>query len=226
MRAGPHFEGLDPPYSTIQVNQIKGGLHGNIVAESCEFFWEMRIIPGESDFDVLARMERFAKEMLEPAMKAIDPDTGISIEVQARIPGLKPNGDASLDAELLELLGRSQPRFVSYGTEAGIFQNPRQKQTSIIAAMHWNKLTMARSISTWRRKKRSPILMTTKPSQWLPRVFRRTVTVPVAVCVHLAWVSAPILKITGNRSWHYNRSSQRRSESRNRSSTLPAWILS
>ena len=34
MRAGSQLEGLDPPYSTIQVNQITGGLHGNIVAES------------------------------------------------------------------------------------------------------------------------------------------------------------------------------------------------
>jgi acetylornithine deacetylase len=123
MRSGPQFEGLDPPYSTIQVNQIKGGLHGNIVAEACDFFWEMRIIPGESDLDVLARMERFAKDVLEPAMKAVDPETGIVFEVQARIPGLKPNGDDALDAELLKCLGRTAPRYVSYGTEAGIFQN-------------------------------------------------------------------------------------------------------
>jgi len=31
MRDGPRFEALDPPYSTIQVNQIKGGLHGNVL---------------------------------------------------------------------------------------------------------------------------------------------------------------------------------------------------
>ena len=121
MRNGPQFEGLDPPYSTIQVNLINGGLHGNIVPESCDFFWEMRIIPGESDTAVLERMKRFAAT-LEPAMKAVDPECGITFEVQSRIPGLKPNGDAALDAELLALLGRSKPRYVPYGTEAGIFQ--------------------------------------------------------------------------------------------------------
>ena len=41
----------------------------------------------------------------------------------ARIPGLKPNGDAALEAELLSLLGRTETRAVPYGTEAGIFQN-------------------------------------------------------------------------------------------------------
>jgi acetylornithine deacetylase len=123
MRDGPRFEGLDPPYSTIQVNQIAGGLHGNIVAERCRFFWEMRIIPGESDLAVLERMERFAREHLEPAMKAVATTAGIAFEVQARIPGLRPNDDPAIEAELLGLLGRGSARAVPYGTEAGIFQN-------------------------------------------------------------------------------------------------------
>jgi len=122
MRDGPRFEGLDPPYSTIQVNQIAGGLHGNIVAESCRFFWEMRIIPGESDQVVLERMQARARE-LEPAMKAVDPATGIAIDIQARIPGLRPNDDPAIEKELLSLLGRARSRAVPYGTEAGIFQN-------------------------------------------------------------------------------------------------------
>ncbi|MBI1218166.1 MAG: acetylornithine deacetylase [Rhodobacteraceae bacterium] len=122
MRDGPSFEGLDPPYSTIQVNQITGGLHGNIVAETCSFFWEMRMVPGESDLAVLDRMRRHA-ESLEPAMQAVDPATGIRIDVQARIPALAPIEDAALRAELLNLLGRTEARAVPYGTEAGIFRN-------------------------------------------------------------------------------------------------------
>ncbi|MCP8938470.1 acetylornithine deacetylase [Alsobacter sp. SYSU M60028] len=121
MRAGPRFEGLDPPWSTIQVNQIAGGLHGNIVAAECRFFWEMRIIPGQSEDDVFARMEAFARD-LERDMKAIDPETFIRLDVQSRIPGLSPSGDPTLESELLSLLGRKAPRAVPYGTEAGIFQ--------------------------------------------------------------------------------------------------------
>lgn len=122
MRNGPTFEGLDPPYSTITVNIVHGGVAGNIVAENCEFIWEMRIIPGESDMAVFERMQRFAAEKLEPAMKAIDPACSIAFEIKANIPGLKPNEDEALDTELLKLLGRNQMRYVSYGTEAGIFQ--------------------------------------------------------------------------------------------------------
>ncbi len=39
MRDGPQAEGFDPPWSTIQVKLISGGLHGNIVADACRFFW-------------------------------------------------------------------------------------------------------------------------------------------------------------------------------------------
>jgi acetylornithine deacetylase len=123
MRDGPRVEGIEPPYSTIQVNQISGGLHGNIVAEMCRFFWEMRIIPGESDLAVLERIETFAREKLEPRMKAVDPETGISIDVQARIPPLRRNDDPAIEAEMLALTGANDVRFVPYGTEAGIFQN-------------------------------------------------------------------------------------------------------
>jgi acetylornithine deacetylase len=123
MQEGSRFEGLDPPYSTIQVNQINGGLHGNIVAETCRFFWEMRIIPGESDIAVLNRMEAYAREHLEPAMKAVSSDTCISFEVQARIPSLRPNADATIEAEILSILGGEGAKAVPYGTEAGIFQN-------------------------------------------------------------------------------------------------------
>lgn len=55
-------------------------------------------------------------------MKAIDPQCGITFELQAHIPGLKPNDDPTLDAELLRLLGKNEVHYVSYGTEAGIFQ--------------------------------------------------------------------------------------------------------
>jgi acetylornithine deacetylase len=121
MKTGPQLDLFDPPYSTIQVNQIKGGLHGNIVAEDCALFWEMRVVPGVDDRAVFDRFARHAAQVLEPAMKRISPTAGIRFDVMARIPLLAPTGDAALEAELLGLLGQTAPRGVSYGTEAGHF---------------------------------------------------------------------------------------------------------
>ncbi|MBP0614578.1 acetylornithine deacetylase [Jiella mangrovi] len=120
MRSGPTVEGIDPPFSTIQVNQIEGGSHGNILAEHCKFFWEMRLVPGDSAERVLGRMKARA-DALEPEMKAVSPGAGIRTDILARIPPLAPTGDAALEAKLLSLLGRKAARAVPYGTEAGIF---------------------------------------------------------------------------------------------------------
>src|SRR5690606_16301260 len=120
LQKGPHFDALDPPWSTLQVNRIDGGTAGNILGEHCKFFWEMRLIPGQTDREVLARIQALA-DRLEPAMKAVDPACGIRFDIQARIPPLAPSGDAALEAELLALLGGTGTHAVSYGTEAGIF---------------------------------------------------------------------------------------------------------
>jgi acetylornithine deacetylase len=122
MRADVQMDQFDPPYSTIQVNQIVGGSHGNIVAENCRFFWEMRVVPGTDDRAVFRRIEQYARERLEPAMKAIDPACGIAFDIVARIPALAP-GHTDVEAEILAILDSGVPEAVPYGSEAGIFQN-------------------------------------------------------------------------------------------------------
>lgn len=120
LQKGPLFAALDPPWSTLQVNRIDGGTAGNILGAHCRFFWEMRLIPGTSDREVLDRIQALAAR-LEPAMKAVDPACGIRFDIQARIPPLAPSGDPALEAGLLALLGRDSALAVPYGTEAGIF---------------------------------------------------------------------------------------------------------
>lgn len=121
MRIGPQAEGFDPPWSTIQVNVTSGGLHGNTVADACRFFWEMRVVPGVDDLAVLERMKAHAAEVIEPAMKAVDPATGISFNVQARIPALAPETADRLAPLVTEAAEPTRLK-VPTGTEAGIFQ--------------------------------------------------------------------------------------------------------
>ena len=120
-RAGVTSQIFDPPWSTIQVNQIEGGTHGNIIAQDAKFFWEMRLIPGQKPENVIARMQALAQKHRE-AMQEVSADCDIRIDIQARIPALAPLSDRTLLAELLTLLNRPEAQAVSYGTEAGIFQ--------------------------------------------------------------------------------------------------------
>jgi acetylornithine deacetylase len=122
LREGPRFEGLDPPYSTTQVNTVAGGTALNVVAEHCEFLWEGRFIPGQSDMAMVNAVKDFAVRELEPAMKGIDPVCDIEFTVLAQVPALRPNADSSYEAVFMELLGQSRASAVAYGSEAGIFQ--------------------------------------------------------------------------------------------------------
>ncbi|EJN05821.1 acetylornithine deacetylase [Phyllobacterium sp. YR531] len=122
MREGPKSPRLDPPYSTIQVNQIHGGTAGNIVPELCSFFWEMRVIPGAEPQDIFQKILAYARDVLEPAMKAVDNNCRIDIEPIATIPALRPNDDIEAERELLAQLNQAEAETKAAGTEAGIFQ--------------------------------------------------------------------------------------------------------
>jgi acetylornithine deacetylase len=118
---GDRSRRFDPPYSTVHVGTIEGGTAKNIIPRRCAFAWETRLLPDADPEEVPARFEAFART-LEPAMKAVAPDTGI-VNIRANsVPALAPEKDSP--AELLALhLTKSNDTFaVSYCTEAGLFQ--------------------------------------------------------------------------------------------------------
>lgn len=122
LKTGPFFEQFSPRYATTQVNMIQGGTQLNIIAEHCQFMWELRALPGQDDMALFDQIRRYAAQTLEPAMKAIDPACGITFEVLARVPALQPNIDCRAEAAIFNILGQSAPEAVAYGSEAGIFQ--------------------------------------------------------------------------------------------------------
>ena len=120
-RAGPLDPAFDPPWSTAAVNVIQGGNGMNLIAESCRFSWEMRVLPGVDELAVFERLKVGIEADLVPAMQAVDPGCGIRFEVLARINALSATSPA-LEGRLLGLLDQAAPRVVAYGSEAGIFQ--------------------------------------------------------------------------------------------------------
>ncbi len=70
-----------------------------------------------------ARFEAYVRETIEPAMRAIAPETGVDIVFRAAVRGLAPEPDGQAERLVRRLTGDNGTRVVSYGTEAGIFQN-------------------------------------------------------------------------------------------------------
>ena len=119
--AGDPTNRFDPPYSTVHVGVIEGGTAKNIIPRRCAFQWETRLLPTADPAYVPSRIEAFAKQ-LEPAMKKVAPDTGISIETANQVPGLAPEKDSPAELLALHLANANSTHAVSYCTEAGLFQ--------------------------------------------------------------------------------------------------------
>ncbi len=118
---GPLAAVFDPPFTTLHVGTITGGTAHNITAADCRFAVEFRVVPGE---DLAAWEARFIAEAdrLRAAMQAVRPEADIHLDRFFGVPALilEPGGEA--EALARRLTGDNATGVVSYGTEAGQFQ--------------------------------------------------------------------------------------------------------
>jgi len=113
--------GFVPPYTTLHVGMVSGGTAHNITAKDCEFVLTFRIVPGETIEHWTELFEAKVAEV-EAQMQAIHPDTGIDLTPAFFVPGLKPEIEGPAEELVRQLTGDNAVGVVSYGTEAGQFQ--------------------------------------------------------------------------------------------------------
>lgn len=111
-----------PAYTTLHCGMMAGGNAANTVAGSAWFTTDIRAIPSDDLWGFYKRYEQHVRETIEPAMRAVAPDTGIEIEFVSEIPGLSGEEDGEAERLVRRLTGDNGSHVVSYGTEAGIFQ--------------------------------------------------------------------------------------------------------
>ena len=110
-----------PPFTTLHIGQIHGGTANNITAADCRFSLEMRVIPDE-DLEARAAAFRAQAQALDAALKARHPQAGVTLDRFFGVPALKPEPGGEAEALVRALTGANQTGVVSYGTEAGQFQ--------------------------------------------------------------------------------------------------------
>ena len=112
---------FDPPWTTCHVGMIEGGTAHNITAKDCRFMMDFRTVPDETQAqwrDAYFEQVRH----IEAQMQAVHPDTRIELIENFAIPGLIPEEDGEAEALVRALTGDNASHVVSYGTEAGQFQ--------------------------------------------------------------------------------------------------------
>lgn len=118
--AGSPFE---PPWTTVNIGRLSGGVVHNVIANRAELDWEMRPVqPGDADF-VKSRLANYADRDLLPAMRRVSPDAGIELRTVGEIEGLAPMPGNEARALVAELTGANEAGVVAFGTEAGLFQS-------------------------------------------------------------------------------------------------------
>jgi acetylornithine deacetylase len=92
----PEGSRYEPPWTTVQVGRIQGGMASNVVAGHCEVEWEMRTgRPGDADH-VWSRMRPLVEDELKPAKCATLPEADIVTHVIGEVEGLQvvPHSEA------------------------------------------------------------------------------------------------------------------------------------
>ena len=113
---------FDPPHSTLSIGGIFGGIAHNVIADKCYVNWETRPVVKEDAIFLNSELDKYATEILLPEMKKIFSTSSIEKKIIGEIIGF--NRDKKSDAcELISsLTGDNSRQVVSFGTEAGLFQ--------------------------------------------------------------------------------------------------------
>ena len=113
---------FDPPYTTIQIGGISGGIARNVIADRCQVDWEMRpVIKKDGEF-VNNEMDKYVSTKLLPEMTKVFPKSLIKKEIIGEIIGFNRMEKSEACEFISSLTGDNSREVVSFGTEAGLFQ--------------------------------------------------------------------------------------------------------
>ena len=112
---------FEPPWTLGHVGTITGGTANNITAKDCQFVMGYRVVPSqEKSYWRDLYMDKVRE--VEAEMQKIRPEARIVTDAAFDVPGLKPEEDGAAEGLVRRITGDNGTHVVSYGTEAGQFQ--------------------------------------------------------------------------------------------------------
>lgn len=119
---GPTEQGFDPPYTTLQVNNLTCGGLPNTLPDRAGFDVEWRNIPADDPVQELAAFQAHVASAIEPQMRDLRPDTGFDYEVLLDLAALSMSPDHELARAACAITGTLVGGKVSYCSEGSLFQ--------------------------------------------------------------------------------------------------------
>ena len=118
----PNNSIFEPPYSTLQIGGIFGGIAHNVIADKCFVNWETRPVLKEDGVFLNAELDKYTNEVLLPEMKKVFPNSSIKKEIIGEIIGFDRVKNSEACEFVSSITGDNSRDVVSFGTEAGLFQ--------------------------------------------------------------------------------------------------------
>jgi len=113
--------GFTVPYSTLSTGLIQGGIAANVIPKDCVFQFDMRTLPSASAEALYQEIRTYA-ESLAIEMRKTDASAGIDLEWKSQTVGLAASETDAIVQWAMRLSNIHHVGKVSYGTEAGLFQ--------------------------------------------------------------------------------------------------------
>ena len=113
---------FDPPHSTLSIGGIFGGIAHNVIADKCHVNWETRPVVKEDAIFLNKELDKYANEILLPEMIKIYPNSSIKKKIIGEIVGFDRETKSDACELISSLTGDNSRQVVSFGTEAGLFQ--------------------------------------------------------------------------------------------------------
>ena len=113
---------FDPPHSTLSIGGIFGGIAHNVIADKCHVNWETRPVVKEDGVFLNQEIDKYANDVLLPDMKKVFPNASIEKNIIGEIIGFDRKNKSDACELISSLTGDNSRQVVSFGTEAGLFQ--------------------------------------------------------------------------------------------------------
>ena len=120
-KSGTRDELYDVPFTTGHTGYLHGGTALNIVPDIATFEFEFRVLATDKSSVLAQEVIDYAKNVLEPEMKAVAPEAGFEFEDRSEFAGLDTPENAEVTLLAKQLSGRNSHSKVAYGTEGGLF---------------------------------------------------------------------------------------------------------
>ena len=113
---------FDPPYTTVDLGIIEGGTANNIIPEFTTIQWGFRLLPTDDADALQKQITDFIATEIEPQLKAQSELAGVTTKTTNEVAPLLPDDKSPAEQLIRHLTGLNDSGVVSFGTEAGAFQ--------------------------------------------------------------------------------------------------------